>query len=201
MLQLAAGEQIAGRDQRVDHTLVGVALLALVVDDARGSAFRVRPEARRVFRIEAVVVDGEGDRRVDAARFQIAAQAHPRVEILAAMAGRGMNEAGAGIVGDVIAGDQRDGEVVAASARRCNLPPCGGDRAPDLERMIRDEALQVGSRHACDFAIAALRHARLGEDVGGELVGQHQFLTMPGPARVFGIVRRGDLVDAVCDAI
>ncbi len=38
----------AGLDQRLDHRLVGVALLALVVDDAlAGEARRLRGEARR----------------------------------------------------------------------------------------------------------------------------------------------------------
>jgi hypothetical protein len=41
---------------------------------------------------------------------------HPGFEILAAVAGRGVHEAGAGIVGDVIAVDERDIEGVAAAA-------------------------------------------------------------------------------------
>ncbi len=36
---------------------------------------------------------------------------HPGVEVLAAMAGRGVHEAGAGVVGDVIAGEHRDREI------------------------------------------------------------------------------------------
>jgi hypothetical protein len=45
MLEPAAREQVAGLDQRGDDGLVGVALLALVVDDARRPAFAVRAEA------------------------------------------------------------------------------------------------------------------------------------------------------------
>ena len=40
---------------------------------------------------------------------------HPGVEVLAAMAGRGVHEAGAGIVGDMVAGEHRDREFVAAA--------------------------------------------------------------------------------------
>ena len=37
---------------------------------------------------------------------------HPQFEVLAAVAGRGVDEAGAGIFGDVIAGEEGDGEGV-----------------------------------------------------------------------------------------
>ena len=53
--------------------------------------------------------------RVDAARFELARRIHPGIEVLAAMAGRGVHEAGAGVVGDVVAGEHRDGEFVAAA--------------------------------------------------------------------------------------
>ena len=46
--------------------------------------------------VEAVIVDGEGDVGIDAADDEIAAQARPDVVILAAMARRGVDEAGAG---------------------------------------------------------------------------------------------------------
>ena len=62
----------------------------------------------------AVLVDGVGDRGVDAARFQRARIRRPDVEVLAAVAGRGVHEAGAGVVGDVVAGEQRHVEIVAA---------------------------------------------------------------------------------------
>ena len=55
---------IAGFGQRLDHGLVGVALLALVVDDALAG------EAGRGVGEGAVLVDGVGDGRIDAARFQ-----------------------------------------------------------------------------------------------------------------------------------
>jgi hypothetical protein len=55
---------------------------------------------------------------------------HPGFEILAAMAGRGVHEAGAGIIGDMIAVDERDIEGVAA--------------ARPLKRMLRSARQFVG---------------------------------------------------------
>ena len=66
VLQPAAREQHVALDQRLDDGLVGVALLAVVVDDARRAALAVRAEARRVLGEEAGIVDGEGDVGVDA---------------------------------------------------------------------------------------------------------------------------------------
>ena len=107
MFQPSARQQHAGLDQGLDHGVVGVALFALVVDDALAG------EARRLIGEGAVLVDGVGDGGVDAARFQLARIRHPDVEVLAAVAGRGVDEAGAGVVGDVIAGQQRHVEIVA----------------------------------------------------------------------------------------
>ncbi len=73
-------------------------------------------EARRLVGEGAVLVDGVGDARVDMARRELAPARHPQLEVLAAVAGRGVDEAGAGVVGDVIAGEQRDIEVIAAEA-------------------------------------------------------------------------------------
>ena len=64
MLEPSARDEIAGLNQRGDHRLIGVALVALVGDDAL--AFK----ARRVLRIEAVLVDRIGNARLDAARVQ-----------------------------------------------------------------------------------------------------------------------------------
>ena len=60
-------------DQRLDHRLVGVALLAFVVDDAFAG------EAWSGFGEGAVLVDGVGDRRIDAARFQCEFAVDPNV--------------------------------------------------------------------------------------------------------------------------
>ena len=107
VLEAAARDQHAGVDQRLDHRLVGVALLALVVDDA------LAREAGRGLGEGAVLVDGVGDGGVDAARFERGLVFHPDVEVLAAVAGRGVHEAGAGVVGDVLAGEQGHLEFVA----------------------------------------------------------------------------------------
>ena len=109
MFEAAARQQHAGVDQRLDHGVVGVALFALVVDDAFSG------KARRLIGEGAVFVDGVGDRGVDAARFQFTRIRHPDIEILAAVAGRGMDKTGAGVVGDVIAFEQGDGEFVTAA--------------------------------------------------------------------------------------
>jgi hypothetical protein len=75
-----------------------------------GAAFAVRSEAGRVLGVIAGIIDGEGDGGGDAARLEIASRVHPGLEVLAAMAGRGVHEAGTGIVGDMIASDQRHGK-------------------------------------------------------------------------------------------
>ena len=74
VLQAPARDDLAGFDQRLDDRLVGVALLALVVDDALAG------EAGRVLGEDAVLVDGVGDCRIDAARFQFARVCGPDVE-------------------------------------------------------------------------------------------------------------------------
>ena len=61
VLQLAARDQRARLDQRLDHRLVGVALLALVGEHALAG------EAGRFVGVDAVLVDRVGDARVDAA--------------------------------------------------------------------------------------------------------------------------------------
>ena len=64
----------------------------------------------------AVVVDGVGNRVSMPRASSSRAVRHPDVEVLAAMAGRGMDKAGAGFVGDVIAGKQRHIEIIAFDA-------------------------------------------------------------------------------------
>ena len=63
--------------------------------------------------------------------------ARPDVEVLAAVAGRGVDEAGAGVVGDMVAGEQRHVEVVAA--------------ADALQRMRADDRRQIVSRHVAQL--------------------------------------------------
>ena len=115
MLEPAARDQHAGVDQRLDHGLVGVALVALVGDHALAG------EARRGAVKRAVLVDRVGDRGVDAARRELRGIRGPDVEVVAAVARRGVHEAGAGVVGDVVAGEQRDVEIVALAAKRMRM--------------------------------------------------------------------------------
>ena len=70
-------------------------------------------EARGRLGQHAVGIDRVGDGRVDAALAQQPAARHPELEILAAVARRRVDEAGAGLVGDVVAVEHRHGEVVA----------------------------------------------------------------------------------------
>ena len=64
MLEAAARDEIACLDQCLDDRFVGVALVALVVDDALAG------EARRLLREEAIGIDGVRDARVDTACFE-----------------------------------------------------------------------------------------------------------------------------------
>ncbi len=112
VLMPRARDQRTGLGQGGDHGEIGIAELALVVDHAL--AF----EARRVLGEEAGLVDGEGDDGVDAARFECGPIVLPHLEILGAVARRGMNEASAGVFGDMLAGEQRHVEIVAAAAQR-----------------------------------------------------------------------------------
>src|SRR5437660_3743175 len=91
----------------MNHRLVRVALFALVVDDAFSR------EARRLLGEGAVLVDGVGDRGVDAARFQFTRVRRPDIEILAAVSGRGVNEARTSLVSDMIAFQKGNFESVA----------------------------------------------------------------------------------------
>ncbi len=84
--------------KRLDHSLVGVALLSLVVDHTfAGEAWGLLGES-------TILIDSVRDRRIDAARFQHGAVCGPDLEVFAAMTGRGMNEAGAGVFSDMITG-------------------------------------------------------------------------------------------------
>ena len=96
MLEPAARDQHAGVAQRLDHRVVGVTLLALVGEHALAG------KARRLLGEAAVGVDGVGNVRVDAARGELRRVRGPDVEVLTAVAGSGVHEAGAGVVGDVI---------------------------------------------------------------------------------------------------
>ncbi|VCU10961.1 hypothetical protein RHODGE_RHODGE_04165 [Rhodoplanes serenus] len=174
MLEFSARHQHAGVHQCLDHRLVGVALLALVGDDAAAR------EARRVLGEAAVGIDRVGDLRRDAALLQPASVRHPDVEVLAAVAGRGVDEAGAGAVVDMLAVEQRHREVVAHR----------------LQRMIADEIRQHIGRHRPHLLIGG--DAGLLEHVGGEIVGEDQQIAGLRP-----VVGRGvdDAIEAIGDPV
>ena len=128
VLEPSARDEHAGVGQRLDDRLVGVALLAVVRDDALAG------EARRLLGEGAILVDRIGDRGVDAARGQRARIRRPDVEVLAPVPRRGVHEAGAGVVGDVIAIEQRDDELIALAAKRMMQRHAGQHR----RRHVRD---------------------------------------------------------------
>ena len=112
VLEAAGSDQHSGLFERLDDGFVGVALFTLVVEDALAG------EARRLFGEGAVFIDGIGNRWIDPARFQRRAIGGPHVEVLAAVTRRGVNEAGAGIIGDVVANKQRHVETIARIRER-----------------------------------------------------------------------------------
>ena len=181
VLEAAARKQRVALDQRVDDRLVGVALLAVVVDDARRTALAIRAEARRVLGQVAGIVDGEREARVDAALLELGRRVHPGIEVLAAVAGRGVHEAGAGVVGDVVAGEHRHGKFVAA--------------AEALERMGKRQAFQALRPKRCEARFE--RHLGLGGCLFGKCFGKDQLLARLRTKVVLG---GRDLVEAIADA-
>ena len=124
VLEPAARHQRARRDQRLDDRLVGVALLALVVEHA------LALEAGRVLGEGAVFVDGVRDARIDAARAQelLRLGRSPQVEVLTTVARRGMDEACPSVVGDVVAGEEGNCEIVAGDLTRERMGASANER-------------------------------------------------------------------------
>ena len=163
VLQAPAGEQRVALDQFVDHRLVGIALLAVIIDDASRPALAIRSEAWRIFCVVAGVVHRERQARVDAALFQFGDSIHPRIEVLAAMAWRGVHEAGAGVVGDVVSGEHGNREFVAAAK---TFERMGKRKTSKLFRRNTAKAIQLdlglclgifGKRVGKDQLLARLR--------------------------------------------
>ena len=143
MLQASARDDVAGGGKRLDDGIIGVALVAVLLQHAL--AFK----ARRGFRHDAVGVDGERDFRVDAAVAQRFLVFGPDVVVVGTMTGCGVHEAGARVVGDVIAVEQRNIEVVAKVGERM--------RANHLrKRIVPDFAEVLGGFDLCGL-----------QDVGG----------------------------------
>ena len=102
-------QQRADFDQLIDHRLVGRPILADVLafklDDLQAL------KARRFF--------GEASFFVDCERNPLLAEVRdPNIEVIRAVPRRGVHEAGAGVVGDMIAGKQWHREII-----RRGIPP------------------------------------------------------------------------------
>ena len=99
--------------QRLDHGGVGVALLAV------GVSTRLPANSGDMGDIGAVAADGL--RHLDAV-------AHAELVVVRAVAGRDMDEAGAVLGGDEIAGQQRHVELIAAGRRKRMRGDGAGER-------------------------------------------------------------------------
>src|SRR5262249_1533500 len=133
-------------------------------------------KARSVIRERTVLVDGVGDRRIDAARLQFALMFHPNVEVLAAVTGRGVNEAGAGVIAHMIARKNGNEKIVAHRLQGMDARAAG-------HRIYVTEPLEFGD-------------AGMLKDIGSELVGQHELVA---DFRPIALRRIDDLVKPVLD--
>src|SRR5262249_43419990 len=131
VLEPAARDQHAGVGQRLDDSVVGVALLALLGEHA------LSRKTRRRLGEGAVLVDGVGNRRVDAARGELCGIRSPNIEVLAAVAGRGVDESGAGVVADMIAGKNGNEKIVTHRLQGMDAPSAGN-------RIYVAESLEFG---------------------------------------------------------
>ena len=118
MLQTPACNEIANRDQRLDHGFIGIALVALFRNDALSF------KTRRFFRVAAFIINGERNARINAALRQLAAIGHPDFKVLATVRGRRMHKACARIIGDMIAIKQRHLETIAKARQRMRANCC-----------------------------------------------------------------------------
>ena len=132
VLQLSARDERPRLDQRVDDRLVGVADFAFVGDDA------LALEARRFIGEGAVLVDRIGNARIDPTLLKQSRARGPELEVLAPVAGRGVNEACSCVFRHMVAVEQRNGKAISEAAqwvgadRRRQRIAC--DLAKELER-------------------------------------------------------------------
>ena len=123
MLQPAARDQHASVDQRLDDRFVGITLFTFVIDDALAG------EARSRLRKSAVLVDRVRNGRIDPAVLQFRSVCNPDLEVVAAMSGRCMHEAGSVFVGYMIAGKQRHRKIITALAFQRMITSHAGEHA------------------------------------------------------------------------
>src|SRR5208283_3566313 len=102
-----AREKRVRRDQRLDHGVVRVALLASLGE------YALAREPGRLVGEDAILVDGVGNARLDAALLEMTGVRGPKLEVLASMARRGVDETGPGVLGDMLAFEQRHDKAVA----------------------------------------------------------------------------------------
>ena len=107
MLEPSARDERPGLDQGIDDGFVGVAGFPLVIDDA--FAF----EAGRLVGEGAVLVDRIGNAGLDPVLLKEPRARRPELEILAPMAGRGVNEARARVLRHMVAVEQGNDEAIA----------------------------------------------------------------------------------------
>ncbi len=164
MAQGSLGQQLVRRHQFADHRAVGVAVFSIRRQNALAG------KQRHVRRIGAVFPDHvEGVGVLDRVRL---VERHQQLEIVFAMAGRGVNETGAGVGGDVRAGKKRHGKIVAPATEGMGANHVlGNERTEALD----DDLGMIGRRF-------------------GQHIGQHDFLADLAEGALF---RRHDLVDRV----
>lgn len=107
------------------------------------------------------------------------------VEVLAAVAGRGVHEVGAGIVGDVFAGDERDSEFVAA-AETAQWASTGSNKVVVLVLVKDIKKPRIATRAPAPWRIIGSK--RISDDVA---------LPLLRPARRFRVIFGGNLVEAI----
>ncbi len=112
MLQAATRDDHMRIDQRLDHRLVGVALFALVVDDA----LTLKP--RRLCGESTIFVHRVGNGRINIARFEGRLLAHPNFKVVAAVARRRVYKPRTVFIGNVITIKKRHDEFVTSAAER-----------------------------------------------------------------------------------
>ncbi len=171
VLDLAARHQPADLDQLVDDGLVGVALTALAVQDVLAA------EEGQVGTEAAIVHHVVGDDLIEHAEIPV------KLVFLHPVRGGAVDEPGAFLVGD----EGRGAEI----ARRVPFAvrPFG-----TRQRVRQRHGGQLIGADVADAFPLAILQARLGEGLGGQLVGQDVFLPDLQPAF---IRRAGDLVEAV----
>ena len=174
VLQAPARDERAGGGERLDHRLVGPSVAALVVEDAL-------PGEERDVGIIGGILRNRVRHFPGAAGLEGGAVFDEGVVVVGAVPGGGVDEAGAGIVGDVVGLQDGNVEIPIAVA--------AGDAA---------EGMRAARDHDGQHVLDALKggHARGGEDLAGELVGEDVALARPRPV-VGG--RVGDAIKAVGD--